>query len=159
MFSFFGCRLGFGTYVTLSNQDLLPRTDHLCAKRAVGRRHRKITFTLQWCNINVLVLWPRNSKKLKPPRLIYHLFVIRETSCLSGGIRRWKYWRGRERQRETFCFWKIAAVSFFEVHAWSAAQHGTAGELEASRSQAALGAHERCDTPKSLSIWGWGESQ
>lgn len=35
----------------------------------------------------------------------------------------------------------------------SAAQHGTAGELKASRSQATHKEHERCETPKSLRVF------
>lgn len=57
-----------------------------------------MTFILQRCNLNVLALCPHNHP-------IYHIFVI----CVSGDAVKMKRLKRRERQRETFCFWKIVA--------------------------------------------------
>lgn len=92
---------------------------------------------LQLWNINVLLRIYVTPKSEILPRLIYHLSAIKRRSCLSRGMQRWKDWRGGK-GRESFCFWKFVAVSFWSKRV-SAAQRRTAGELKASLCSALIG--------------------
>lgn len=97
-----------------------------------------------WDNVRTDV-YTHKTIRLKP----HHLFMMKRTIHLSREMKRLKR---RESRRDTFCFWKIVSVSYWRKRD-SAAQRGAAGELKASRSQAAHREHERWETPKTLRVF------